>query len=115
MQPGAAQQSRNRYDIRQATLHKELYDAMQDKRLKQAIGDMDPVTVNGQGPGRRAWIYLESECAEEMTDLVIRAIKTKFDLAEMRSSVGFDVSTITDFNRHLNSIAGSSCKGERST
>merc|ERR1711998_243948 len=37
-----------------------------------------------------------------MTDLVIRTILSNFNMVAMRNAVGFDQSTITDFNRYQN-------------
>ena len=77
--PAGLQAAQRKRVARDAKLHKELYNAQEDERLKSAIGDIDENVVNNQGPGRRAWLLLERECSEAMTDLVIRTILTKFN------------------------------------
>ena len=101
--PPQAQAAANKKSAaRQSMLHRELYNCMEDERLKTLIGDLDVNPVNGQGSGRRAWLLIERECSEEMTDLMMRTIMTKFNLASMRTSEGISENTITDFNRHQN-------------
>ena len=104
-QVGAQAAATRKMNARQAGLLNELYGAVTDERLKTLIGDIDVNPVNGQGSGRRAWLLIERECSEPMTDLIIRSIQTKFNQATMRSAVGFSESTITDFNRYQNATA----------
>jgi len=101
-QPAQQTKVRRQYARRQAALLKQLYNAQDDKRLKNAIGDIVGGVVNGQGEGRRAWLLVEAECAEAMTDLIMRSIQAKINTANMRSAVGFSESTVTDFNRYQN-------------
>ena len=51
VQPAALAAADRRYKMRSAKVHEALYASMQDERLKDMIGDLDPVVLAGQGPG----------------------------------------------------------------
>ena len=93
---------------RQLKAKKELSQAQQDKRLREMIialpiGDAQ-ARVGGVGVGARAWLLLEQECSQPMSALEKRLIRVKYDRATIRALVGFCPTSITDFNRQLNSI-----------
>ena len=104
VQPAALAAADRRYKMRSAKVHEALYASMQDERLKDMIGDLDPGVLNGQGPGRRAWLLIVSECDVPMTDLRIRLILTEYNVASIKDLVGISDTSVTDFNRALNSI-----------
>ena len=102
---GALEDAQRKFKKRQLATARELSRLQEDLRIRRMIIALPPgdayTRVNGEGIGRRAWLLLESECSEAMTALEIRTKIKEYAGASIRASVGFSVSSVTDFHRVL--------------
>ena len=96
MPPDANAMARHRK--RNKTLYAHLYAHLADLRLREMLSAMCP------RDGRRAFQYLEQQCARQITDLELFAHNKEWEDASITSCIGVKVDSVTMFSRYLNGL-----------
>ena len=88
----------NRHRRRNKTLYAHIYSHIADLRLREMLSAMCP------RDGRRAFMYLEQQCARQITDLELFAHDKEWQDASIIGSIGVKLDSITMFTRYLNGL-----------
>ena len=88
--------------IRMGQAYSFLYDSITDDRILDMLADLSEQNPNELAG--EAWSLIVRECDVPDDDLELNTMNREWENTTVLNSVGYNLSTITDFSRHLNTL-----------
>ena len=93
------------FNKRHNKAHRWLCETQEDPRLRDLLRSIPAGIVGGLGRARRAWMVLNAQCTEPITDDEIEDLKTEWNQAGIKATVGLSEGSVTDLDRALSMIS----------
>lgn len=110
----ATQAAAQKQAVRRNQAFTFLYDLIDEPRLRQMLSDLaDANPPHAAGIAKAAWDLVLQECDDSRDDLEVGQLDLIWATLTILNSIGYKISTISDFARHLNLLNGQRPNAQR--